>query len=153
MLKSDSSLAEQTEMPIQTEQLDEYIGRDLAKDVAAHESETAKKCIEPLPQAQPVHSGRLDEAAMEQIRGRVILLPIVIKVALPMAIKFGPQALSAIQASTKPGQRIVQIAHHGAHHFFPRLGKKLPHIQCNIWRHGIKNSHRPLFRLPTRFSR
>lgn len=57
---------------------------------------------------------------------------------LPLVIKFGPIGL--------------KIAHHAAHHYFPRLGKYLPHIQATMWRVGVKGSDRSWrIPLPSRF--
>jgi hypothetical protein len=33
------------------------------------------------------------------------------------------------------------VAIHGAHHFFPEFGRRLPHIQVIIWKVGEKGSH------------
>lgn len=42
----------------------------------------------------------------------------------------------------------TKIAIHGAHHAFPRLGgRRLAHIQLNVWRTGVKGSGRA-FHLP-----
>ena len=48
----------------------------------------------------------------------------------------GGCALGAIGAFPIGGK----IAFHGAHHFFPTLGKKLPHIQIILWEKGVKGS-------------
>jgi RHS repeat-associated protein len=45
------------------------------------------------------------------------------------------------------GAFVVKGGMHGAHHFFPRLGARLPHIQVNWWRPGVKGSG-GVWRLP-----
>nr|VFJ95194.1 MAG: hypothetical protein BECKLFY1418A_GA0070994_104718 [Candidatus Kentron sp. LFY] len=44
----------------------------------------------------------------------------------------------------------IGLARHGAHHYFRYIGRQ-PHIQAWIWREGVKNSHRTLFRIPLRW--
>nr|VFJ93552.1 MAG: hypothetical protein BECKLFY1418B_GA0070995_104718 [Candidatus Kentron sp. LFY] len=44
----------------------------------------------------------------------------------------------------------IGLARHGAHHYFRYIGRQ-PHIQAWIWREGVKNSHRILFRIPLRW--
>ena len=41
----------------------------------------------------------------------------------------------------------TRIGLHGAHHHFPRFGRRLPHIQLNAWRQGVKGSGKS-YRLP-----
>jgi hypothetical protein len=40
-----------------------------------------------------------------------------------------------------------KVALHSAHHFFPRFGRNLPHLQATLWEKGVKGSHRN-WRLP-----
>lgn len=78
--------------------------------------EAAKKRVEPLPQAQPVPSGRLDEAGMHQIRGRGFsLLPLVIKAT----IKLAPVVPNKIVAG-----KITGYTSHGLHQAIGRDGGK-----------------------------
>jgi ABC-type bacteriocin/lantibiotic exporter with double-glycine peptidase domain len=45
------------------------------------------------------------------------------------------------------GSRVIQFAHHNAHHFFNFLGSKAPHWQINTWIQQVKNSGK-VIRIP-----
>jgi predicted double-glycine peptidase len=102
-----------------------------------------------VEQGQP---NALTDEEMKETWGKG--LPIIaVKVGIPLAIKFGPKAKAAIVTAAKHGQRILSVELHPAHHPFRWLGgKRLPHIQVNMWRHGVKGSHKHQhIPLPSRF--
>ncbi len=36
----------------------------------------------------------------------------------------------------------LKLEVHGAHHYFPRYGQRLEHIQATAWKAGVKGSHK-----------